>query len=310
MGPRTSTDGRTAAADWSLWSTTARLVVTEPAALVGARALVDGYLARVDDAANRFRSDTEIATLRLGPDGAVRLSPVLADLVSEALAAAWFSGGDVDPTVGACLEGLGYDRDLSMVLRDGRPVRAVLRPAPGWRTLRLTGDRLHLRPGTRLDLGATAKARAADRAAALVHRELGVGVLVGLGGDVATAGIAPYGGWQVLVQDRPGEPAQQVCLPAGTAVATSSTVSRRWRTESGPVHHVVDPRTGAPVPAVWRTVTVAAPTCVQANAASTAAVVRGTAAPAWLERLGLPARLVAADGTVRTVGAWPREVAA
>ncbi len=300
----------TAAADWSLWSTTARLVVTDPAALADARELVDGYLARVDDAANRFRPDSEISTLEPGPHGAVRLSPVLTDLVCEALAAAWFSGGDVDPTVGICLEGLGYDRDLDLVLGEGRPVRAVVRPAPGWRTLRLTGSWLHLRAGTRLDLGATAKAVAADRAAALVRRELGVGVLVSLGGDVATAGAAPYGGWQVLVQDRPGDPAQQVTVPAGTAVATSSTAWRRWRTEDGGVHHIVDPRTGAPVPAVWRTVTVAAPRCVQANAASTAAVVRGASAPAWLERLGLPARLVAADGTVRTVGSWPEEVAA
>ncbi len=300
----------TATTDWPLWSTTARLVVTDPAALDEARGLVDGYLARVDDAANRFRPDSEISGLTPGPDGYVRLSPVLADLLSQALAVAWFTGGDVDPTVGSTMNALGYDRDLELVLHDSLPVRAVVRPAPGWRTLRLVGDRLGLPRGVQLDLGATAKAVAADRAAALVRRELGTGVLVSLGGDLATAGRGPLGGWQVHVQDRVEDPADQVALPSGAAIATSSTVSRQWRGTDRLLHHIVDPRTGEPADPVWRSVTVAAPTCVQANAATTAALVRGQRAPAWLESLGYPARLLAADGGVRTVGAWPREVAA
>ncbi len=305
-----TTTTSTAAVDWALWSTTARLVVTDPAALDDARALVDGYLATVDDAANRFRDDSEISTLRPGRDGGVRLSPVLADLVTQALAAAWFSDGDVDPTVGTTMDALGYDRDLTLVLHDERPVRAVVRPAPGWRTLRLVDNRLFLPPDVRLDLGATAKAVAADRAAALVHAELGVGALVALGGDIATAGDGPHGGWQVAVGERPEDPSDQVALPAGAAIATSSTVARRWRAGDRVLHHIVDPRTGEPALPVWRSVTVAAPTCVEANAASTAAVVRGVKALAWLEGLGYPCRLVGADHTVRTVGGWPEAVAA
>jgi thiamine biosynthesis lipoprotein len=297
-------------AEWALWSTTARLVVTEPRRLADARALVEDYLAQVDDAANRFRPDSEISTLRPGPGGVVRLSPTLADLMSEALAVAWFTDGDVDPTVGSTMNALGYDRDLRLVLEDSRPVRAVVRPAPGWRTLRLTGDRLALPHGIQLDLGATAKAVAADRAAALAFRELGTGVLVSLGGDIATAGPAPVGGWQVHVQDRAEDPAQQVGLPAGAAIATSSTVSRQWPGEGRVLHHVVDPRTGRPAEPVWRSVTVAASSCVRANAATTAALVRGRRAIPWLERLRYPARLLAADGSVRTINDWPAEVAA
>jgi FAD:protein FMN transferase len=296
--------------EWPLWSTTARLVVTDPGLLDEARVVVDGYLAQVDDAANRFRADSEISTLRPGADGYARLSPVLADLVSEALAVAWFTAGDVDPTVGTSMNALGYDRDLALVLDDSRPVRALLRPAPGWRKLRLVGDRLLLPRGVELDLGATAKAAAADHAAELVHRELGVGVLVSLGGDIATAGHGPEGGWQVHVQDRVEDPSTQVALPSGTAIATSSTVSRQWRGEDRVLHHIVDPRTGEPAEAVWRSVTVAAATCVRANAATTAALVRGPRAPRWLERLGYPARLIAADRTVLTIGAWPQDVAA
>ena len=71
------------------------------------------------------------------------------------------------------------------------------------------------------------------------------------------------------------------------------------------MHHILDPRTGMPVRAGWRTVSVAAATCAEANIATTAAIVRGDGAAAWLSALGLPARLVDRAGHVRTVGGWP-----
>jgi FAD:protein FMN transferase len=114
-----------------------------------------------------------------------------------------------------------------------------------------------------LDLGATGKAYAADRCAARVAADRGVGVLVSLGGDIATAGPAPDGGWRVLVQDGPGEPSCVVGLPSGTALATSSTRSRRWGTS---LHHILDPRTCRPAEPLWRTVSVRAADCVTANA--------------------------------------------
>jgi len=50
---------------------------------------------------------------------------------------------------------------------------------------------------------------------------------------------------------------------------------------------------------------VAAATCVDANTASTAAILRSERATAWLAGLGLPARLVRHDGTTVTVAGWP-----
>ena len=58
------------------------------------------------------------------------------------------------------------------------------------------------------------------------------------------------------------------------------------------MHHIIDPVTGAPARTRWRTVSVAAANCTDANTASTAALMRGGGARGWLERLGLPARLV------------------
>jgi thiamine biosynthesis lipoprotein len=306
---RTTTAPSTATAEWALWSTCARLVVTDPAALPAARAIADDYLKRVDDVANRFREDSEIRTLVRDDDGFVTLSVVLADLVEEALAAAEITDGDVDLTVGSALRRLGYDRDLSLVT-DTSPLRAVIRPVPGWRSLSLRGSRMRLPEGVELDLGAIAKAVAADRVAALVHDALDVGVLVSLGGDIATAGPAQYHGWQIHVQDRADDPATQVSLPAGTAIATSSSTARQWRRGDRVLHHIVDPRTGQPAELVWRSVTVAATTCSYANAITTASLVRGIAAPAWVDGLGLSGRFVAADRTVELVGGWPREAAA
>jgi thiamine biosynthesis lipoprotein len=71
------------------------------------------------------------------------------------------------------------------------------------------------------------------------------------------------------------------------------------------VHHVIDPATGLPAAEAWRTVTVAAGTCLDANTASTAAIVRGADAAAWLDSLRLPARLVRTDGSVVCVAGWP-----
>ncbi|MGZ4581527.1 MAG: FAD:protein FMN transferase [Nocardioidaceae bacterium] len=300
----------TASMEWALWSTSARLVVTQPGLIEQARTLADDYLGQVDDAANRFREDSEIRTLARDTHGTVTLSPVLADLMEEALEAARFTDGDVDPTVGAAMGRIGYDRDLELVQQESGPVRAVIRPVPGWQRLRLSGVRLRLPAGVALDLGATAKAVASDRVAALVHDRLGTGVLVSLGGDIATAGPAPEGGWQVHVQDRAEDPSTQVGLPAGSAIATSSTVSRRWTRGGRELHHIVDPRTGQPATPVWRSVTVAADTCVKANAVTTACLIRGERAVAWVEGLGLPARFLGQDGRIVHTGGWPEEVAA
>ena len=73
---------------------------------------------------------------------------------------------------------------------------------------------------------------------------------------------------------------------------------RNWRRSGRVLHHIVDPRTGQPADGPWRTVSVAAATCADANAAATAAIVAGTGALDWLAKAGLPARLVSRDGRV------------
>jgi len=176
--------------------------------------------------------------------------------------------------------------------------------------VRLDGPLLRLPAGIRLDLGATAKGGGADRAvrAAMAAAGSAGGVLVSLGGDIAVGGTAPRGGWPVTVVERPDggdAPGSQVIRLAGGAVATSSVTCRRWRRGGRELHHIVDPRSGLPADGPWRTVSVAAPTCADANAASTAAIVAGTRAEGWLAAAGVPARLVGHAGQVRRLGGWP-----
>jgi thiamine biosynthesis lipoprotein len=294
------------ACDFAIWSTTGRVAVTAPAALGAVVEIVRSGLDEVERACSRFRPDSELSMLTPGRS---RLSPMLADLMGTALDAAEASGGLVDPTVGSALRELGYDRSIELLPADGPPVQ-ISRSVPGWRRVHLYGDHLELPRDVVLDLGATAKARAADLLAHRAADVVGVGVLVEIGGDIATAGATPDGGWQVLVRDTPDDPACQVTLTEGAAVATSSTVRRTWRRGGVRIHHVVDPRTAAPAAPVWRSATVAAPTCVEANTASTAAIVLGRKATGWLADRGLTARLVDQQRRVVRVGAWPREAAA
>jgi thiamine biosynthesis lipoprotein len=296
--------------DWEQWSSSCRLLVTEPGALPAAAAIVDDVLADIDRACSRFRRDSELLALTADADGWINLSPTLADLMTVALEAARDTGGSVDPTIGATLIDLGYDRDIEELGQDTQGIVRVVRRPTGWRSVILEDTRMKLPRGTQLDLGATAKAVAADRCAQAVSDQLDTGVLVSLGGDIATGGPSPAGGWQVTVQDLPTDVAQQITLADGAAVATSSTARRTWLRNGVSLHHLVDPVTARPATGRWRSVTVVGPTCAKANTAATAALVKGDGAVAWLRQTALPARLVSHDGDIATLNEWPKEIAA
>ncbi len=300
---------------FAVFGTTAVLLVSTPRALKQARGILDAELAAVDLACSRFRPDSELAALNAAGGAAMKVSELFADILSAALRAARLTGGDADPTCGRAITALGYDRDFAEVRAAGdmQPrLTGSVSPVPGWRSVHLDRQRLRVRlaRAAQLDLGATAKAWAADRCADAVAARLDCGTLVSLGGDIAAAGPAPDGGWRVRVTDDhaapPDAPGQTVTIQAG-GLATSSTTVRAWTVGGRHVHHIINPATGEPAASCWRTVSVAAGSCVDANTASTAAVVRGAAALPWLRDVGLPARLVRTDGSVETTAGWPSD---
>jgi thiamine biosynthesis lipoprotein ApbE len=338
---------KTNSAEWEIWGSKVVLRVTDPRALDLASGAVRDELAAIDRACSRFRTDSEISEVNARAGRAARISRLLGEALELALRAAELTDGDVDPTIGSALVLKGYDRDWSLLERprpdtrpaaaaatamattdgtagdmrprherqDGRPGRTPVVLAQricGWRNVMFDrkGPTLRIPAGTMIDLGATAKAWAADRAARAAAQTGECGALVSVGGDIAVAGQAPTDGWMVHVTDDHRAdhraPGQTVAIERG-GLATSSIATRRWRHEGEEMHHIIDPRTGAPVRGSWRTVSVAAASCADANIATTAALVRGGGAPAWLTQMGVPARLVSANGRVYTIGDWPAE---
>jgi thiamine biosynthesis lipoprotein ApbE len=323
-------------ASWQALGTSVVLRVCDAAAIEPARAAVAREIGAIDAACSRFRCDSELVRLNARAGRRTLVSALLLQALAVAMRAAELTDGDVDPTVGRALELAGYDRDWSLLAapgagaRDGsrRPATHARRPtghaprpirrAPrltarvraGWQTIELDerSSTVRVPRGIRLDLGASAKAWAADRGAAAASLASGCGALLSLGGDIATCGAPPAGGWKVHVTDDHrndcSAPGQTIVLDSG-GLATSSTAVRRWRQGGHGMHHIIDPASGAPVQASWRTVSVAAADCTDANIAATASIVRAARACAWLAELRLPARLVDCAGNVTRVAGWP-----
>jgi FAD:protein FMN transferase len=304
---------------WQALGTTAVLRYAGPPD-PAVREAVEREIEAIDLAASRFRADSELTGLNVAAEaggGRRRISPLLLEALELAVRAAVVSDGTVDPALGDWMIVAGYDRDWGELtaVAPGVPLHSddrivVQRRRADWRDIELTREppTVRIPAGVTLDLGATAKALAADRAAAAAYAAGDAGVLVSLGGDIGTCGPAPDAGWQIHVtddhRDGPDAPGQTIAIGSG-GLATSSLVARRWRHDGQTMHHILDPRDGAPVQSPWRTVSVAAATCADANIASTAAIVLGADAPRWMTDHGLPARLVALDGTVVLIGDWP-----
>lgn len=300
-----------ARSDLPALGTVAVVLTADGRGMEAARQAVVSELDAIDRACSRFRPDSDLERLNTAGGRATSVGPVLLQAVEVALRAARLTEGHVDPTVGEAMRVLGYDRDFASLPPSGPPV-VRLTSVPGWQLVELDSDRQRIRvpAGVQLDLGATAKALAADRAAHRASEEAGCGVLVSVGGDISTAGDPPPEGWAVGISDwhgaDPDETGATVRIDSG-GLATSGTTVRRWYRGHERLHHVIDPATGRPASVVWRTATVAAASCVDANVASTAAIIRGERSPAWLESIGLPARLVRPDGSALCIGDWPRE---
>ncbi len=306
-----------AVASWPALGTVAALAVTDPMRLPAASELLAAEIAAVDAACSSFRADSELAAVNATArrrGGPVPVSPLLAGAIGAALLAAEQTSGDLDPVAGTgtfmAHAGLAAGQTGGQTGDQADPatgpgsfaahrvrVSSRLRTAGGkglltvaacasWRQVRLDAGHglLSLPPGSWLDLGATAKAWAADRAAASIAARLGCGVLVSLGGDVATCGAAPLGGWRIRVQDNAAPAAGQPALPAAAVsirtggLATAGVGAARWRCGGDVLAHMLRPRGGTLTASPWRLASVTA-------------------------------RLVETGGRVRTIAGWPADLA-
>lgn len=263
------------------------LVVTEPEAAAGptgAARLLAGAWARIEALEarwSRFRPDSDVSVLNRHAGTPVAVSPDTVTLVARAVAAWDMTGGRFDPTVGAAIAALGYDRDFGEVAHGPHPAldHAGAGPAPGPEGIEIdvAGGTVTLPPGVRFDPGGIGKGLAADLVAEALVAAGALGALVNLGGDLRAAGDPPdAGGWAVSLPDpvRAGGELARFALPHG-AVATSSRLRRRWRTAAGPAHHLLDPATGRPATGDTVAVSVVADRAWRAEALATALFLTG-----------------------------------
>jgi thiamine biosynthesis lipoprotein len=269
--------------------------------------LVAGASARIgqlEDRWSRFRDGSEISELNRRAGAPVPLSQDTLELVADAVAAAALTRGRFDPTVGAALLALGYDRDFGDVARRvARPTVAdAASPAPGVSDIEIDPDGMTVRlpAGVCFDPGGIGKGLAAD----LVVRDLidagAVGALVNLGGDLRVEGDpGGTGGWPISLPDplHVDRELARFSLAHG-AVATSSDRRRRWQTSAGDAHHLIDPATGRPASTGIVAATVVADRAWLAEAFATALFVGGTGG--WDDGVDVHMLVVDADGTVRT----------
>ena len=247
---------------------------------------------------SRFRADSELGQLNQRAGQWVRVSTSLWEVTHLALVAARWTDGLFSPTILNALEAAGYDRTFDEITAAAQPV--VAQPDGQWRSIQRQSLKrsIYLPPQARLDLSGIVKGWAADRAA----KKLGVvgPALIDAGGDIAVSGPRADGSsWPIGVMNpfQPDQPFETLKVAQG-GVATSGKDYRRWRRAGEWQHHLIDPRTGLPARNDVLSVTIIAPTTVEAEIAAKFMAISGDEQGlAWLEEQpGYAAVIVREDG--------------
>jgi FAD:protein FMN transferase len=244
---------------------------------------------RLEALLSRFRDDSELS--RLNREGTLEASPDVVRVTELALDARDATGGRFDPTVHDALHAAGYVNSFELVPPESRDAGTTA--ACGGR-VRISGRRISLYPGVRLDFGGIGKGFAADRAASILATT--GPCLVNAGGDIAIRG----GRWPVGVATGSGSITLE--LSAG-ALATTGRDRRTWRRAGRTLHHVIDPTTGTSAAGDLLRVTVVASDAVQAETWAKALFLAGSGnAQSEADALGLPCVLVTLDGATHFAG--------
>jgi len=224
-----------------------------------------------------------------------------ADALRLALAMHDETGGIFNPGVLPSLLAAGYDRTFEDVA-GGNPVAAAT--APFRDMVRISGDRCDLVSGS-IDLGGIVKGWTVDLAVELLARDY-LDVLVNAGGDMRVAGSDGAGrGWLVEIDGVAGGPGWSGRITS--ALATTTTLKRRWRTDTGSVaHHLIDPATGQPAESAYVQASVTADSCVRAECWAKAVVISGAVAFDRAAGAGVEVMAWATNGSVRRTDFFAR----
>jgi len=270
--------------------------------VVGPEHLADRAVARIADLErrwSRFDERSEVSGLNRHAGAPVLVSAETLELVERARDAWRMTHGWFDPTVLGAVVRAGYDRSFDAIdaVTSRAASSALVADAAG---IEIRAGTVRLPVGTGFDPGGIGKGLAADIVVDELRSDGAAGVCVNLGGDVRVDGESPSGdAWTVAVEhpDRPGTIAR-VGVRSG-AVATSTTLRRRWSSGDELRHHLIDPTTGLPSWTTLTFATVVAGHAWRAEVLAKALVLRG--APARfddVEAAGAAALTVDDDGRV------------
>lgn len=249
-------------------------------------ALIDGAVAHIHELErrwSRFLPDSEISVLNRNPNRPVVVSADTFQVIQAAVDGATATEGRFDPSVHDALVASGYDRTFDDIDAAQPAVAHKPCPAPGITGIVLDEalNAITLPAGVRLDLGGIGKGTAADLVTGRLLDRGARGAAVSIGGDLRVRGDSPHHrGWVVSYDGVPLD--IEPLRDAG--VCTSTVAQRRWATETGEVHHLVDPRTGRQTAGEIDSVTVVGATAQQAEVLTKAAMVAGNDAPMLLEQ--------------------------
>lgn len=253
-------------------------------------------VARLEARYSRYRDDSLLSNINriAARGGSIEVDTETASLLNYAATCYAESDGLFDITSGILRRAWRFDRAQ---LPDAAEI-AALKARVGWHKLRWETPRLDFpEPGLELDFGGVVKEYAVDRAAALCI-ELGMrhGV-VNLGGDIKVIGPRADGQpWRIGIKHpRNATTLLDTVELAEGALASSGDYERCIVVDGVRYGHILNPHSGWPVRHL-AAVSVVADFCVIAGSASTIAMLKEDAGPAWLAALGLRHLWVDVDG--------------
>jgi FAD:protein FMN transferase len=247
---------------------------------------------RIESKFSRYRADSVVSRLNASQGRPMEVDEETASLLDFAAQCHALSEGRFDVTSGVLRAAWRFEANARL------PEPALVEQLcqrVGWHRLTWQRPRLTLPQGMELDFGGIGKEYAVDRVLALLTKQARVPLLVNFGGDLAVSGPRRDGApWQVGIEEPDSatraprlRAAGMIELSSG-ALATSGDARRCLRVDGKRYGHILDPRTGWPVPGAPRSVTVAAPTCSEAGVVATLAMLQGANAETWLAAQGLP----------------------
>ncbi len=264
-------------------------------------------IARLEQRWSRFLPDSEVSHLNGNAGNVTIVSAETFTLIPRGVEAQALTGGRFNPLMLLQLTALGYDAPWQQRVdgvTSGRPAGDQPHPA-STEPIDLFPEinAVRIPEATAFDPGGIGKGFAADLVTDFLIEQGATCSSVELGGDVRVSG-EPWldASWRIGVAN-PFDGTADIAAfsPAGGAVATSSTMRRRWTVDGEQRHHLLDPDTGRSAATDLVSVTACSSVAWWAEVAAKVALIEGSSgAIDLLQEFGTPGLVVAADGSVQT----------